>query len=135
MKHPDPAPDPTKHAELYAKTPQQLAQEMRTQIDGIRDHMKRDPGCEGEHQFRCGHLFALRVAEVLDEFPEGDGMFLGYGQLEKGIESAPITYLPALLITIVKRCVKDGVFQPGKLAEVVAKTELQAMHPTRDHSK
>lgn len=134
MNHPNPQPDPISHTELYAKTPQQLAAEIRTQIENTRAHMKREPMCENPHPFQCGHIYALRVAEVLDEFPEGHGMFLGYGQLEKGIETCSMTYLPALLITIVKRCVKDGVFMPGKLAEVVAKAELQAMHPIRDHS-
>lgn len=45
---------------------------------------------------------------------------MSYEDLETGIAEAPITYLPALLVLIVKRCVQAKVYQRGKLQEAVA---------------
>lgn len=36
---------------------------------------------------------------------------MSYDELTRQIEQAPITWLPALLITVVRRAVRDGVFQ------------------------
>lgn len=33
-----------------------------------------------------------------------------YGELEKGIEDAPITYLPSLLITVLEAAIRRDVF-------------------------
>ncbi len=42
-----------------------------------------------------------------------------YDELKAGIDAAPITYVPALLIAVVRRAVRDKVFADGGLLKVV----------------
>lgn len=53
----------------------------------------------------------------------GERQRLGYSDLERGINEAPMTYLPALLITVVQRCVRERVFQEGGLEKTVARAK------------
>ena len=38
----------------------------------------------------------------------------GYDEIVKSIKDAPLTYLPAILITAVKTCIDRGVFTSGE---------------------
>jgi hypothetical protein len=43
-----------------------------------------------------------------------------FTEIETAINEVPVTYLPALLITVVQRCEREGVFAPGGLEKIVA---------------
>lgn len=130
MKNRDPQPDPLVHADLYAKPAKQLAAEIRQFVDEERQHVIDNPACPGAHPFRCGHILALRFAELLDEVSENGETFMGYGELQRGLDHCAVTYLPALLVTIVERCAVEGVFVDGGLEKIVQNTVAKVANQT-----
>ena len=51
---------------------------------------------------------------------------LDYVELEQQLERAPLTWLPGLLFTLVKLCVRQQVFQEGGLILAVQRAKQKA---------
>ena len=50
---------------------------------------------------------------------------MSYKKLKESIETAPMTWLPALLIRIVEVSYKKNVFQPGGATQLIQKVEAK----------
>lgn len=48
---------------------------------------------------------------------------VGFDDLKEGIETAPMTWLPALFIAVVKACLKHNVFLRGGMARYCRQEE------------
>jgi hypothetical protein len=46
-----------------------------------------------------------------------------FEQIEKCLKNLPLTWYPALLITIVEQCIERNIFQKGQIAPLVKKLE------------
>lgn len=66
------------------------------------------------------------------EIREGklDNEMPGFEELTGWLHRVPMTWLPALLASCVHQCVLQGVFQEGRLVEVVKGAEERAKDPT-----
>ena len=52
-------------------------------------------------------------------------MKLTYEELKEEIRDAPITWLPALFVEIVKACEERVVFQPGAMERFINRSETK----------
>lgn len=78
------------------------------------------------HKHHCGNEACAERIRAWQRTPNPlptDRSHMTYDELVKGIEDAPVTYLPALLITVVQACERGKVFQPGGLDKTVERAK------------
>lgn len=59
-----------------------------------------------------------------------DGEMPDFEELTGWLQRVPMTWLPALLAACVHQCVIQGVFQEGRLIDLVKAAEERAKDPT-----
>jgi hypothetical protein len=52
-------------------------------------------------------------------------MKMTYDELQKEIEAAPMSWLPALLIVAAQACYDKGALQPGGASKLVGRVEAE----------